>query len=72
MSECRYISTVMQWNGILIEYTTIRNNEELIKFTMRNLVGLDDHTLIHLFLNYALSSAPLIPRSLISPDSLWF
>lgn len=49
MSECRYISTVIQWNGILIEYTTIRNNEELIKFTMRNLVGLDDHALIHLF-----------------------
>jgi len=67
MSGYKQLSAIMQWNGILIEYTTVRNGKELIKFTMQNLNHLYDHALIDLFAMLRPCYGPFLTAALDSP-----
>lgn len=67
MSGYKQLSVIMQWNAILIEYTTIRNGKELIKYSMQNLGSLPDHALIDFFAMLCPCFGPFISALLDSP-----
>lgn len=49
MSEYKQITATVQWHGFLIEYSTIRNGQERIKFALRNIICLEDQLLVTLY-----------------------
>lgn len=67
MSGYKHMSSAVQWDGFLIEYITIRNGEERIKFIMGNTICLEDHLLVTLYEKLRRFYGPFISAMIDAP-----